>query len=67
MKVNNNIELPIKQLISFNKLLEYYDVMAKSDDAFLAAKAKRILEAQAPYPELRDGFSDMSLLKKHKE
>ena len=67
MMVNNDIELPIKQLISFKKLLEYYDVLAKSEDVFLAAKAKRILDAQAPYPELRNGFSDVSLLKKHKK
>ncbi|MGB5821055.1 MAG: GAF domain-containing protein, partial [Saonia sp.] len=58
-------ELPLKSLISFNKLLEQYDVMAKSEDKFLAAKAKRILDAQSPYPELREGFSDISLLEKH--
>src|SRR5665811_467718 len=44
----------------------HYDAMAKSEDDFLATKAKRILKAQAPYPELRDGFGDVSLLKKHK-
>lgn len=67
MTGDTEIELPLAQLISFNKLLEYYDKMAKSKDTFLVAKAKRVLEAQAPYPELRDGFTDVSLLKKHEE
>ena len=58
-------ELPMVPMISFNKLLEHYDEMVKSKDQFLAAKAKRILEAQAPYPILREGFTDVSLLKKH--
>ncbi len=58
-------EIPMVQLISFGKLLRQYDVMAKSKDKFLATKAKEILAAAAPYPELRAGFSDVSLLKKH--
>ncbi len=58
---------PLLQLVSFNKLLEQYDAMAQSDDEFLAKKAKRVLKAQAPYPELRDGFTDVSLLNKHEE
>ena len=57
--------MPMRPVLSFNKLLEYYDNMAKSDDAFLAAKAKRVLDAQAPFPELREGFTDLSLLEKH--
>ncbi len=57
--------MPMKRLISFHKILEYYDAMATSDDAFLAAKAKRIVNAQAPYPELREGFEDLTILEKH--
>ena len=59
--------MPLKHLISFDKLLKRYDAMAKSKDVFLAAKAKRVLEAQAPYPELREGFTDISLLEKYKK
>ena len=59
--------MPMKHLISFDKLLKRYDEMAKGKDSFLATKAKRVLEAQAPYPELRDGFTDISLLEQHKE
>lgn len=60
-------ESPMVQHISFNKLLEQYDAMAKSKDRFLSAKAKRILKAQQPYPELREGFSDLSLLDKYED
>ena len=58
---------PLEHHISFNKLLKQYDEMAQSEDSFLASKASYILNAQAPLPELRDGFSDISLLEKHKE
>jgi hypothetical protein len=58
---------PLIQLVSFNSLLEHYDAMAKSDDALLAGRAKHIIAAQAPFPELRDGFTDVSLLKRHED
>lgn len=67
MKSINYDHMPIQSLISFNKLLTHYDELAKSDDPFLVAKAKRVLDAQAPFPELRDGFEDVSLLEKHKD
>jgi len=67
MALNNYENMPIQRVISFNKLLEYYDDLASSEDEFLAAKAQRVLDAQAPYPELRDGFTDVSLLDTHKE
>lgn len=73
MEVKNNIaeahneDFPLVRLISFNKLLEYYDEMAKSKDAYMAHKANYILGVQAPYPELRDGFTDLNLLEKHKD
>ncbi len=67
MKDKSKKESPLVRLISFDKLLKRYDDMAQSDDAFLAKKAEHILKAQAPYPELRNGFSDVSLLKKHEE
>ena len=59
--------LPFITCISFNKLLEQYEQYAESEDKFLAAKAKRILEVQEPYPELRSGFTDFSLLKKYQK
>ena len=59
-------ESPLTRLISFDKLLRRYDDMAKGSDVFKAKKAQHILDAQAPFPELREGFTDTTLLKKHK-
>lgn len=60
-------EAPLTHLVSFNKLLQHYDQQLESDDAFLAQRAKHVLEAQAPYPELREGFTDLSILEKRKD
>ncbi|NNM19576.1 MAG: GAF domain-containing protein [Croceitalea sp.] len=60
-------EAPLNQLVSFNKLLEYYDAQLKSKDPYLVKRAKFVLDAQAPYPELREGFSDLSILDKRKD
>lgn len=67
MKDTCQHESPLSLLISFDKLLQRYDAMAQSEDAFLARKAERILEAQAPYPELREGFTDTSLFRTHRQ
>ena len=67
MSIIDKNESPILIKISFNKLIEHYEAMAKSEDAFIAAKAQRVLKAQEPYPELRDGFSDYSLLETYKK
>ncbi|EAR00452.1 GAF domain-containing protein [Maribacter sp. HTCC2170] len=63
----NEEDFPLQRLISFHKLLEEYDRMANGEDEFLAKRAQQVLDAQAPYPELRDGFSDVSLVKKHEK
>ncbi|NAY92055.1 GAF domain-containing protein [Muricauda sp. JGD-17] len=60
-------EAPLIQLVSFNKLLEHYDELAESEDTFAASRAQHILDAQAPYPELREGFDDLSILEERKE
>jgi len=67
MTINNQLEMPMLLKISFNKLIEEYEDMAKSKDKFIAAKAKRVLDAQRPYPELREGFTDYTLLETYKE
>lgn len=59
--------MPMKYLISFEELLRRYEEHAAGDNAFLASRAKVVLEAQAPYPILREGFSDISLLEKYKD
>ena len=63
MDINDNIESPMVLNISFNKLLEHYEEVAKGDDSFLSEKAKQILQAAAPYPELREGFSNTQVIK----
>ncbi|TVZ15701.1 GAF domain-containing protein [Maribacter sp. MAR_2009_72] len=62
-----NSVMPLKHLVSFDKLLRKYEEQLTGDDPFLAATAKRILDAQSQYPELRDGFTDFALLEKYKE
>ena len=66
MEVNNQSESPMLLKISFNKLLEQYEDLANSSDGFISRKAKRVLETASAYPELRDGFTDYSLLDKYK-
>jgi len=65
---NNNQEdiLPLMQLISFNKLLAFYDEQAKSKNELLANRAKEILKVTELHPELREGFSDMAILEEKK-
>ena len=60
-------ESPLQHLVSFNKLLTHYDQQLNSEDPLEAKYAKRILKAVEPFPELREGFSDLRLLDKHKE
>ena len=67
MKFFDQSESPMLLKISFNKLIEQYENMVNNDDEFIAAKAKRILEVQKPYPELREGFTDFSLLEKYEK
>ncbi|KQC30991.1 GAF domain-containing protein [Flagellimonas eckloniae] len=67
MEQNYNAESPMLQLISFNKLLEHYDNQLESKDVYLVNRAKHVLDAQAPFPELREGFDDVGLLKKHED
>ncbi len=66
MKIKDK-EMPMQAYISFDKLLRQYDAMADSDDPVLAARAKEVLEAQSPFPFLREGFDDVKLLEKHKD
>ena len=62
-----DMESPLLQLVSFNKLLEHYDAQLNSPDTYKAERARYVLEAQAPYPELREGFTDLSLIEKYRD
>lgn len=67
MNLYEHIESPIILKISFKELLKTYEELSRSEDEFLAAKGKRILEIQKLYPELRDGFTDLNLLETYKK
>ncbi|MDA9070054.1 GAF domain-containing protein [Arenitalea sp.] len=64
MDINDNIESPLNLKVSFSVLLNHYETLAKSNDEFIATKAKSILKTAEAYPELRSGFSDISILEK---
>jgi hypothetical protein len=63
MDINHNIDSPLKLNISFNKLLKQYENLLKSDNEMVVAKANHILKIANDFPELRDGFSNISSLK----
>ncbi|AUC75327.1 GAF domain-containing protein [Olleya sp. Bg11-27] len=65
--LNDNINLPFSLQISFNKLIERYEELAKNEDPFISAKANRILKIQAANPILKEGFSKVSVLKEHEK
>lgn len=67
MDINDNLESPMMLKVGFNKLLEHYKTLAKNEDEFLSTKAKSILKTAEVYPELRTGFSDISILKKREK
>jgi hypothetical protein len=66
--INEHIESPFQLKVSFNKLLNHYEELSKSDDEFIAAKARRVLKTAEGYPELRDGITDpQKLITREKE
>jgi len=67
MDINDNIESPLNLKVSFNKLLQHYESIVNSDDENISSKAKRILKTANAFPELREGFSDVSILKERKK
>ncbi|MDG3582319.1 GAF domain-containing protein [Galbibacter pacificus] len=58
---------PFKISISFNKLLEMYEEVAKNGSKLQAENARQILEMADAYPELRHGFSDLNKCGDYKE
>ena len=67
MDINLNSDSPVSIKISFNKLLERYEELAKSNNKYTAKKARRVLDTAAKHPALRAGFTDISLLETYKE
>lgn len=65
--INDNIALPFALQISFDAILRHYEALLDSDDEFLVAKAKYVLEAGNKHPILREGFTDYSILEVYKK
>lgn len=63
--INDNIEAPFKFLISFDRYLKQYDDLSKNENSLFASQAKHVLNLVEKNPILRNGFSDISLLKKY--
>lgn len=63
--LNDNIESPFEIKVSFDKLLKYYEVLAESEDEFIADRAKFLLAHQKSIPILREGFSELALFSKY--
>lgn len=65
--INEGFESPLEIKVSFNKLLLQYSELLKHTDKHIVNKSRRILEIAENYPELRDGFSDVSILEIRKK
>ena len=67
MEDEQNIRGPLIAKISFHKVLEALEEIAESDVDYRSDYAKALLRHTAPFPELRDGITDLSLLDKHEQ
>ncbi|MBL85885.1 MAG: GAF domain-containing protein [Winogradskyella sp.] len=67
MNINNHIESPLNVKVSFNKLLEKYELLMHSDKKAVVSNAKRVLQIAKDNPILREGFSDLSLFEKYED
>lgn len=61
------VEFPAIMNVSFFKLIDRLEEVVKSKDAAEAAYAKELLKEVEKFPELRDGISDVSKLKKYQK
>lgn len=68
-KLVSETELPLQLNISFKKVYEMYEKYAQKDFEShpFHASAKQMVFQLQKYPELINGFSDISLLQKYKE
>ncbi|MFD1160923.1 GAF domain-containing protein [Hwangdonia seohaensis] len=67
MDINKNVESPFELKISFNKLLQHYEELAENTNANCTARAKHVLKIANAFPELKEGFSDATILKKREK
>ena len=67
LDINDNIDSPFIIKVSFNKLLNQYQKLVETDNDFIVANARRVLEIADNNPVLREGFSDLNLLKTYEK
>jgi len=60
-----NWELPLKIKVSFKPIFNYLEDVSKNENHFLNASAKSLLIEMQDYPELKNGFEDLTLLDKY--
>lgn len=58
-------ENPFQIKISFHKVLEALEEIAKSDVDYRSNYAKALIEKAAPFPELRNGITDIQQIEKN--
>jgi hypothetical protein len=63
LDINHHIDSPLNLKVSFNRLLQRYEELARSNNPAEVENARRVLAIAEANPVLRDGFSDLSLLK----
>ena len=61
-----NKELPIKVHVSFDSIFEYLENQANNSESIFHESAIKLLKEVNEYPELKEGFTDLSLLKTYK-
>ena len=55
-------ESPFQIIFSFQEIIEKLETEINDEDAYVTDSAKRILEIIAPFPELRTGITDFTIL-----
>lgn len=58
---------PLIAKIAFHKVLESLEEIAGTDVDYRSDYAKALLKHTEPFPEMREGITDLSQLKKHKQ
>jgi hypothetical protein len=67
MILTNFSNTPFELCISFHKLIEYYEEVAKNETGFKAERAKALLKEVEPYPELWNGVTSAEQLEGNKD
>lgn len=67
MDINQGIESPLVIKVSFNKFINQYEELIEAKNDLIASNARRVLEIAKNNPVLREGFSDLTLLKENEK